>query len=406
VQPSAENTSSVLGPTSKILVVDDNSDKRYLLSCILEPSFEVLQADNGRKALTMIERDQPDVVLLDVLMPELDGFEVCRRMKANPKIAEIPVLFVTVLNQDETRVEGLELGAEDFISWPINASELIARVKARVRSSRPLTQLRTVLEEQSRILEMEREREAATNYELEQARRVQERFVTNVFPQGRGLEFAHRYRPSRQVGGDLFDVVPVSSAELVILMADISGHGVPAALLTSVTKVLFRTGVEQCSNPADLIAWLNRQISTYLATGEFITVFIGWWNHTKSALSYAGAGHPPAVVLSRDSGQLDWLHVSQGIIGVIPDQEFSQREIILGCGTRVICYTDGITEASNPQQDFFGEERLAEACRRQNGVSLESMVERVFTEIDQFTGGEAQNDDQAMLAFEVDGPAA
>ena len=127
---------------------------------------------------------------------------------------------------------------------------------------------------------------------MEQARRVQERFVTNMFPQGRGLDFAHRYRPSRQVGGDLFDVVPVNSCELAMLMADISGHGVPAALLTSVTKVLFRTGLEQCFRPGQLVGWLNRQISSYLATGEFITVFLGWWNCSENSFSYAGAGHP------------------------------------------------------------------------------------------------------------------
>ena len=120
MQPTVD--ADTLGSASKILVVDDNDDKRYLVSCILEPNFHVIQAENGRKALKMIESDQQDVVLLDVLMPELDGFEVCRRMKANAKIAEIPVLFVTVLNHDETRVEGLELGAEDFISWPVNPS--------------------------------------------------------------------------------------------------------------------------------------------------------------------------------------------------------------------------------------------------------------------------------------------
>ena len=386
---------------SRVLVVDDNFDKRYLLSCILESNFHVIQAENGRKALTMIETDQPDVVLLDVLMPELDGFEVCRRMKANPKIANIPVLFVTVLNHDETRVEGLELGAEDFISWPVNAAELIARVKARVRSLRPLTQLRSVVEEQSRLLEEERQREAATQYELAQARLVQQRFVTDVFPRGRGLEFANCYRPSRQVGGDLFDVVAVNSSDVAMLMADISGHGVPAALLTSVTKVLFRTGVEQCSEPAKFLCWLNRQISAYLATGEFLTVFVGWWNSKTHAFSYAGAGHPPAMLIAPDGKHVERLSVSQGIVGIMPDVNFPQRNLELNCGQRLVCYTDGITEATNTAQELFGEERLADACARYAAVSLDTMVENVFTELDTFLNGEPQNDDQALLALEV-----
>lgn len=401
MQPTVDAVSDTLGPTSKVLVVDDNADKRYLLSCILEPNFHVIQAENGRKALMMIESDQPEVVLLDVLMPELDGFEVCRRMKANPKIAEIPVLFVTVLNHDETRVEGLELGAEDFINWPVNPSELVARVKARVRSSRPLTQLRSVLEEQSRLLEEERQREAATQYELEQARLVQQRFVTNVLPQGRGLEFANRYRPSRQVGGDIFDVVPVNSCELVMLMADISGHGVPAALLTSVTKVLFRTGVEQCSEPAKFVRWLNRQISAYLAAGEFLTVFVGWWNSKSHTFTYAGAGHPPALLVTPDGQQIERLHVSQGIVGIMPDNNFHQRNLELNLGDRLVFYTDGITEAMNSEQQLFGEERLAEACTRYAAVPLKTMVESVFAELDAFLNGEPQNDDQALLALEV-----
>ena len=388
-------------PLSKVLVVDDNFDKRYLLSCILEPNFTVAQAENGRKALKIIEDDQPDVVLLDVLMPELDGFEVCRRMKANPKIAEIPVLFVTVLNHEETRVEGLELGAEDFISWPVNPSELVARVKARVRSSRPLTQLRNVLEEQNRLLEIERQRDAATQYELAQARLVQERFVTNVLPLDRGLDFANRYRPSRQVGGDLFDVVPVNSCELALLMADISGHGVPAALLTSVTKVLFRTGVEKCSEPAKFLRWLNRQIAAYLATGEFLTVFVAWWNAKDHSFCYAGAGHPPALLLSSKDKQVQRLHVSQGIVGIMPDGNFSQRTVELHKGERIVCYTDGITESNNSEQQLFGEERLAEACIRYADVPLKTMVEQIFVELDTFLAGEPQHDDQALLAFEV-----
>jgi len=401
VEFAVDSVSDGLSATAKVLVVDDNPDKRYLLSCILEKHFHVIQADNGRKALMMIEEVQPDVVLLDVLMPELDGFEVCRRMKADPKSAGVPVLFVTVLNHDETRIEGLELGAEDFISWPVNPSELVARIRARVRSSRPLTELRTVLEKQNRQIEVNRQNEAATQYELEQARLVQQRFVTNVFPEGRGLEFANRYRPSRHVGGDLFDVVAVNSGEIALLMADISGHGVPAALLTSVTKVLFRTGVEQCSEPAKFLRWLNKQISAYLATGEFLTVFVGCWNAKTHTFSYAGAGHPPALLIAPDGKQVERLHVSQGIVGIMPDGNFPQRNLELNCGQRLVCYTDGITEAINPEQQFFGEERLADACSRYAALPLTTMVENVFAEIDAFLEDEPQSDDQAMLALEV-----
>jgi len=401
VESAVHSVSDGPSAAAKVLVVDDNADKRYLLSCMLVRHFHVIEAENGRKALATMEEVRPDVVLLDVLMPGVDGFEVCRRMKANPKSADIPVLFVTVLDHHETRVEGLELGAEDFISWPVNSSELVARIKARVRSARPLTELRTVVEKQSRLLEVKEQYEAATQYELEQARLVQQRFVTNVFPEDRGLEFANRYRPSRHVGGDLFDVVALNSGEVALLMADISGHGVPAALLTSVTKVLFRTGVEQCSEPAKFLQWLNKQISAYLATGEFLTVFVGCWNSKTRIFSYAGAGHPPALLIAPDGKNVERLYVSQGIVGIMPDSSFPQREFELQCGQRLVCYTDGITEAINAEQQFFGEERLADACSRYAPLPLTTMVESVFAEMDEFSKGEPQNDDQALLALEV-----
>ena len=361
----------------------------------------VLDAGDGASALAAIDEEQPDVVLLDVLMPELDGFEVCRRMKANSRTAEIPVLFVSVLDPDQHVVEGLELGGEDFISWPVNASELVARIHARIRSYRPLSELRNVVEEQSRRLEEERRREAAREFELEQARAVQQRFVTNLFPHGRGLKFAHRYRPSQMVGGDMFDVVEVGNNEIAIMMADVSGHGLPAALLTSVAKVLFRTGVERCAEPGLLLRWLNRQISSYLATGEFLTVFLGLWNAKSQKFSYAGAGHPPAMLLTHDSRRVERLCVSPGIVGVMADGEFPASSIQLSAGQRIVCYTDGITEAMNDQEELLGEDRLAGICADFSNVPIATLVENAFREIDQFINDAPQRDDQAMLVLEV-----
>lgn len=385
----------------QVLVVDDNDDKRFLLRRILDKSFSVLEADDGASALAIIGEALPDVVLLDVLMPKIDGFEVCRRMKADPRTAEIPVLFVSVLDPDQHVVEGLQLGGEDFISWPVDSTELLARIQARIRSYRPLNQLRTVVKEQSRQLEEDRRREAETEFELEQARRVQQRFVTNVFPQGRALSFGHRYRPSRMVGGDMFDVVAVGENEVAIMMADVSGHGLAAALLTSVAKVLFRTGAEQCHEPAKLLHWLNRQISSYLATGEFLTVFLGLWNADSHVFSYAGAGHPPALLFAPGNRSVERLNVSPGIVGIMPDGEFSAASVHLSAGQRIVCYTDGITEAMNGRSMLFGEEGLAGACARWVSLPIERMVENLFYEVDQFIAGEPQRDDQAMLALEV-----
>jgi serine phosphatase RsbU (regulator of sigma subunit) len=185
------------------------------------------------------------------------------------------------------------------------------------------------------------------------------------------------------------------------MMADVSGHGLAAALLTSVAKVLFRTGAEQCPEPAKLLRWLNRQISSYLATGEFLTVFLALWNAKTRYFSYAGAGHPPALLFAPGDRAVERLHVSPGIVGVMPDGEFPAGSVRLSPRQRIVCYTDGITEATNGREELFGEDGLAGACARWAGAPIAQMVENLFREVDRFLAGEPQRDDQAMLALEV-----
>jgi sigma-B regulation protein RsbU (phosphoserine phosphatase) len=185
------------------------------------------------------------------------------------------------------------------------------------------------------------------------------------------------------------------------MMADVSGHGLAAALLTSVAKVLFRTGAEQCPEPAKLLRWLNRQISSYLATGEFLTVFLALWNARTQDFAYAGAGHPPALLITPGSSNVERLNVSPGIVGVMPDGEFWASSVQLQAGQRIVCYTDGITEAINGKEIMFGESGLASACVRWGDRPIACMVECVLRELDSFLAGEAQRDDQAMLVLEV-----
>jgi sigma-B regulation protein RsbU (phosphoserine phosphatase) len=385
----------------QVLIAEDNEDKRALLKRILDQSYRVLEAEDGTAALSLVGEWQPDVVLLDVLMPGLDGFEVCRRMKADPRTADIPVLFVSVLDPDQHVVEGLTLGGEDFISWPVNSSELLARIQARIRLYRPMNELRMVVRQQSLRLEEDRRQLAVTELELEHARKVQQRFVTGSFPDGSSVRFSHKYRPSGKVGGDMLDIVAIRKSEVGIMVADVSGHGVAAALLAGVAKVLFRIGAEQYQDPGLLLNWFNRQISSYLVTGEFLTVFIGFWNSIDYRLSYAGAGHPPALLLTTREQSVERLYANPGIIGLRADATFTGSCVRLKEGQRVVFYTDGLTDAMNSHSELFGEDRLIEACSRFTTVPIERMVENVFEDVDRFTETKNQLDDQALLVLEV-----
>jgi sigma-B regulation protein RsbU (phosphoserine phosphatase) len=185
------------------------------------------------------------------------------------------------------------------------------------------------------------------------------------------------------------------------MMADVSGHGLAAALLTSVAKVLFRTGAEQCHEPAKLLQWLNRQIASYLVTGEFLTVFIGLWNFKSHQFSYAGAGHPPALLFGPTRRCVQRLRVSPGIVGIRTDTEFSPASVRLSVGERIVCYTDGLIESMNASSELFGEDGLIAVCKRWGSEPVEKMVKYIFDEVDRFCTGEPQRDDQALLVLEV-----
>ena len=184
-------------------------------------------------------------------------------------------------------------------------------------------------------------------------------------------------------------------------MADVSGHGVPAAMLTGLIKVLFRTGIKDYGDPKALLQWFNNEIARYLSTGEFLTMFVGLWKASGRCLQYAGAGHPPALLIASDGTKVDRLYVSEGVVGVIMEKEFVQKEIVIEVGQRLVCYTDGITETMSCEQALFGEDRLADLCARAMRGPLSEMVRIVFQEIAQFSAGAFQQDDQALLVMEV-----
>ena len=186
-----------------------------------------------------------------------------------------------------------------------------------------------------------------------------------------------------------------------MLIADVSGHGVPAAMLTGVLKVLFQSGIEQFADPGLLLRWLNEALPAYLARGEFLTAFLGIWRPETRTLHYSGVGHPsPLLVLGEGHG-VKRLEVERGLVGIETGALFTDMSVQLEPGQRLVLYTDGITEAGNTQQELFGEERLIEVCTRAAGEPVESLVESVFSEVERFSQGQVQMDDQAILAMEA-----
>ncbi|HJY08469.1 MAG TPA: response regulator, partial [Bryobacteraceae bacterium] len=227
-----------------ILVVDDTPLNISVITGALKDTYRTKVATSGVKALAIAAADdKPDLILLDVMMPEMDGYEVCRRLKADPTTREIPVIFLTGQTEAEDETRGFQVGAVDYVHKPFSP----AVMKARVHTHLVLRETREKLAQQL----------LAIQKELETARLIQQSILPETVPQIEGLDIAARYIPMASVAGDFYDFVVVDNKHVGILIADVSGHGMPAALIASMLKIALAAQSAQADDPARVLQGLN-----------------------------------------------------------------------------------------------------------------------------------------------------
>src|ERR1700758_17439 len=265
-----------------VLLVDDAPANIQVVNSILKDIYKIRIATNGAKALELAKADPPpDLVLLDVMMPEMDGYEVCTRLKADLETRDIPVIFLTGQTEVEDETKGFDVGAVDYIHKPFSP----AVVKARVQTHLVLRGIREQLAEQ--LLTIQKE--------LETARQIQMSILPSEIPKIEGLDIAARYIPMTAVAGDFYDFIVVDEKHIGILVADVSGHGIPAALIASMLKVALSAQVAHAADPAQVLSGLNQALCGKFEH-HYITAAYLFVDMQKRMLTYAGAGHPPLLL--------------------------------------------------------------------------------------------------------------
>ena len=391
------------GSGCALLVVDDNESNRFALVRRLGRLgyTEVATAVDGSDALAQLGARDFDLVLLDVMMPGLNGYEVLERIRGDERLRHVPVIMISAVDQVESVVRCIELGAEDYLPKPFNPTLLKARVGASLEKKRLRDELRAHL--------------ARMEQELESARQIQLGMVPAVFPPPTPeapIEIHAALRPARQVGGDLYDFFYTDPQTLCLAVGDVSDKGASAALFMARTKTVVRLVATllpvpdgRRARPHEVVARVNEELCRDNPHAMFATLFFGMLDVPTGVLAYCNAGHPaPYVIGSGGAAALDGARGKP--VGIRPSFSYAAAERALMRGECLVLYTDGITEAMDSAGELFEERRLEAELGTMVGARPEEVVGRVVERVRAFVDDAPQSDDIAAMAVRRMAPAA
>lgn len=380
-----------------ILVVDDVEDNRLVLSMRLEACgfSNLLMAENGRDALEKMRQGPVDLILLDIMMPELDGYGVLAAMRDDPALRDLPVVVISALEDLGSVVRCIELGAEDYLVKPFNPTLLRARVGASLEKKRLRDAVRASLDR--------------LEQELDAARTLQRGMLPREFPAWTAAQPVQVHgwmEPAREVGGDFYDCFYAADDVFCFMVGDVSGKGAPAAMFMARTLSSVRMAIAHSRElrvgsgvPARIAETVNRELYQNNPECMFVTLLLGFLDTRTGALSYVNAGHPAPYLLtaSGDVAQID--AKADMPLGVRHDIAYQGRTTSLRPGDAIFLCTDGVVEATDLNEDLYGEERLDANLRAVATDSPEKICELVRERVDGFTGAAPKADDITLLAL-------
>ena len=364
--------------TSRILVTDDQPDLVDALRLLLKPEGIAVDAVHSPDAaLAAVRTTLFDLVLMDLnytgdTTSGREGIDLLEHLHAVD--ASLPVVVMTGWGSIDLAVEAMRRGVRDFVQKPWDNTALLTTLRTEIQEGR------------ERRLKAQRD-----HRELEEARRIQRTLLPAVLPQMEGFELAASWQPASGVGGDCFDAIRFSSHRLGLSIADVVGKGIPAALLMSNLQAAVRAFSEGAAAPGEVCARVNRLLCGHMVSGRFVTACYLRLDCRRHLITCANAGHNPPLLV-RASGEVVHLATGGTVLGVFPDLTYEQHEIEIRRGDRLVLYTDGITEATAPDGEEYGEERLAAAITERAGFGAPALTAALFEHVLAFADGTLHDD--------------
>jgi sigma-B regulation protein RsbU (phosphoserine phosphatase) len=400
----------------RILIADDEGSIRLFLKRVLRKlDYEVLETSNGAEAWDTLQREKVKLVITDWLMPEMDGIELCQKIR-NAKFPYYTyIIILTSKDAKDELIEGMEAGADDFMVKPFNVDELTVRVRAGER----IIKLEEQLERQNETLSETNKKlnEAYTTIknDLEAAAKVQ----TSLLPKSESIaskiEFDWLFMPSAILAGDIFNYFRLDNEHVGFYLLDVAGHGIPAAMLSftlckllspndlknnPLKKMIEKPPYYEIITPDKVMQDLNQRFQTDDDTMQYFTMIYCLVNLITGKTKMAQAGHPHPLLLKHGQ-QPEFIGQGGYPIGILPEAEFDEYHLQLNPGDRLMLYSDGITECTNKEMEPFSENRLIQTIGKANNSSLKEMIRKTELELRTWRGDDEFQDDVTLLAVQI-----
>ena len=401
-----------------LLVVDDNEANRDMLSRrLIRRGFSVNCAAGGHEALERISNERYDLVLLDLLMPDMDGMEVLRTIRETRSPAELPVIITSAKDETSDVIAGLEAGANDYITKPLDFAIVKARVRAQVKLKRAVERVHRLerdLGERNRALEAANQRMQS---DLSAAARIQEAMLPASVPDRPQAKFAWMFKPCAELAGDALNVFALDENHIAMYVLDVVGHGVAASLLSiAVSRVLtpernsflVRLTSEppgyRLLSPGEVAGQLNRRFPFDSGTEQFFSLLYGMIDLRTLEWRFVCAGHPAPIHVGRGGASPRLIAAHERLPIGIGDRTYPEHLMKLEPGDRLFIYTDGISEAMSPAKEPFGTQRMLDSLASSHALSLEESLESLWNDVERWRATSAGQDDASVVAVEIRQP--
>ena len=381
----------------KILSVDDEMDLELLLTQyfrrkIRKGEYEFHFAHNGLEALTMLLKEKDfDIILSDINMPEMDGLTLLTKINEMQNPA-LKCIMVSAYGDMGNIRQAMNNGAFDFATKPIDLDDLSVTIEKAIEH---IAYIKTMQEEHTQL--------ESIKGDLAVAREIQQAILPRIFPpfpeETANMDIAASMNAAKDVGGDFYDFFRIDADHIGFVIADVSGKGVPAAIFMAVCRTLIRaTGIRGVS-PSECITYSNSLLAKESVNAMFVTAFYGIYDIRTGEVKYANAGHNPPYLMKAD-GSVKVLPLSHDFVaGVIDDFQYTEETTLLEKGDTLLLFTDGVTEATSPTYEEYGEQRLEQRLSQLTQVGCQQIIDAIKADVKAFAGEAEQSDDITLLAL-------